>query len=98
VALLVTFDSLLSEPLPALSAAIGAAWVAAALAGVTLGVRGSTAPLGSRAAALLVLWYGFRGFAGSVAVRGPRRWLLVIEYTAFVLLAGAALSWIATRS
>lgn len=98
VALLVTFDSLRGEPLAALPAALGALFVSAALAGVTLGVRSSSAPIGSRAAALLVLWYGFRGFASSVAVRGARRWLVVVEYTAFVLIAGGALSWISTRS
>jgi len=98
VAMLVSFDSLRSEPLPTPVAALAAVSVAAPLAAITLAVRGSTAAIGGRAAALLVLWYGFRGFAGSVALKGPRRWLMVVEYTSFVLVAGAALSWIAARA
>ncbi len=98
VALLVSFDALRSEAVDPGPAILGASCVSAALAGVTLGVRGSSAAIGTRAAALLVLWYGFRGFAGAISVAGSRRWLVVVEYTAFVLIAGGALSWISART
>jgi hypothetical protein len=98
VALLVTFDALAGESLAVTAAALGALCVAAAVAGATLGVRGSGAGYGTRAAALLLLWYAFRGFAGSVGTPGARRWLGVVEYAAFVLVAGGALSWVAARA
>jgi hypothetical protein len=98
VGLLVSFDALIGETLASAAALLGAFCVSVAVAGATLGVQGSSASIGTRAAALLVLWYAFRGFAGSVAVAGMRRWLVVVEYAAFVIVAGGALGWIAARA
>jgi hypothetical protein len=95
VVFLVSLDALSGESLVAQAALLGALCISAGLAVATLGVYSSAAAIGTRAAALLVLWYAFRGFAGSVGMSGPRRWLGVVEYAAFVLVAGGALGWMA---
>jgi len=94
VGILVSFDALIGEGLAGSAAVLGALCVSASLAAVTLAVQTSEAAVGTRAAALLVLWYASRGFASSVATAGARRWLMVVEYAAFALVAGGTLSWI----
>lgn len=96
IAALVSFDALRSEPLPVHRAAAGAVGIGAVLAGAAAGVGVSAQP-GTRAAVLLILWYGLRGFAGGLASGQGRRTITVVEYVTFVLVAGGALSWIAAR-
>ena len=94
---LVSFDALRSDPLHGVRAFPAALGIGAVMAGAAAGVGISSAP-GTRAAALLVLWYGLRGFAGALAGGTGRRGLTVVEYVTFVLVAGGALSWIAARA
>ncbi|MHB8717803.1 MAG: hypothetical protein ACYDAC_02775 [Candidatus Dormibacteria bacterium] len=87
---LVTFDALLTERLRWWVAALAAALVAAAFAGLAwvMPVAGH-GPL--RAALLLLLWYGCRGVAGALPGRTPNRRAQLAEYAVFILGAAGAL-------
>jgi hypothetical protein len=95
ITLLVSYDALRTDGLGAGRVALAAVALGAAEAGIAALVSPSTGQLGVRAAMLLVLWYGLRGIAGSLAARTGRRALAVLEYGAFVVLALGALRWIA---
>jgi hypothetical protein len=98
VTLLVSFDGLRSEQLerwPALGIA-----TAISLLVAVASFLGGTTPTGGgvKAGALLVLWYGLRG-VGAAAPAGLRRRLgVLVEYSAFALLAAGALSYVALKA
>lgn len=94
ITLLVSYDALRTDGLPAGRVAVAALVLGAAEAGAAALVTSSSAHLGVRAAMLLVLWYGLRGIAGTLALRRGRV-IAVLEYGAFVVLALGALRWIA---
>ena len=93
---LVSLDALRTEGARGWPALFAALLVGAGQAGVAslLGPGSVSSQLGVRAAMLLVVWYGLRGVAGSLAVRRGRRALVVLEYAAFVCLALGALRWL----
>lgn len=94
VAALGCFDGLRTERLSR-GRAVPAAMVVGALTALAAALVGpaGTNP-GVRGAVLLVLWYGLRGMAGASALPA-RRWATLLEYGAFVVLAAAALRWVA---
>ena len=96
ITMLVSFDALRTDGASGGRAAFAALLVGALQAGVAslVGPGTVSAQLGVRAAMLLVVWYGLRGVAGALAVRGGRRGLMVLEYAAFVGLALGALRWL----
>ena len=92
---LVSFDALRTDGLPTRRVIPAALFVGGCLAGAAALLSPGAGHLGVRSAMLLVLWYGLRGVAGTLAGRGGRRTLMVLEYAAFVALALGALRWLA---
>lgn len=88
--LLVSADALLTEELAGRVAVAGGVLIAVLLAALVpllpAAGRGTV-----RAGLLLVLWYGLRGLAAALLSRSRHRPLL-LEYGAFVALAGAAIA------
>jgi hypothetical protein len=93
---LVSVDALRTDGVPGGRAVFAAMLIGILQAGVAalVGPGSVTSQLGVRAAMLLVVWYGLRGVAGTLAVRRGRSALVVLEYAAFVCLALGALRWL----
>lgn len=93
---LVSFDALLTEALPATVAAEAAMGLAVCFS--LLVVLLPRAPsLQVRAALLLVLWYGARGLAGVLLSHFRRHAGLIAEYALFVVVAVAGLMLAVSR-
>ena len=93
---LVSLDALRTDGVPGHRALFAALAVGALQAGAAylVGPGSVSSQLGVRAAMLLVVWYGLRGVAGTLADGRGRRVLVVVEYAAFVGLALGALRWL----